>query len=202
MAPDVMSWNSQVENMADSTIRMGSWSSASSVGMLVTTLGGLSPCRNHAISANPGGGACHWLMVLSLLWLYLLGWSGLLTCHLGSGCGFHLHYAVGHQKWSSSMSPMDPATAAFLWGGLLCPRGCDLNPIGGWDIFQNLHISECGQGLHRMLMLQVIFCQLARLTWGQWLGFFHPMLEGSCISLGLLRLHQLVVLAAKPHILE
>ena len=136
-----------------------------------------------------------------LLWLYLLGLSNLLTCHLGGGCGFQPSFAIDCQKWSSSMNPMGPLMAAFPWGRFCHPRGCDLNPIQ-LDIFQNLHISECGQGLHSTSKLQCTFHQLARLAWGQWLGFFCTMLEGLCVSQGLLRLHQPEVLVAKSHILE
>ena len=45
-------------------------------------------------------------------------------------------------------------------------------------------------------------CQLVRLAWGQWLGFFHPMLEGLHVGYGLLWLLQLKVVASKPHILD
>ena len=76
------------------------------------------------------------------------------------------------------MSPTGSAMSAFPWGGLLHPRGCYLNPIGGWNIFQNLHISTCGQELYSISKLQHTFHQLGRLTWGQWLGFFPPNVGG------------------------
>ena len=81
--------------------------------------------------------------------------------------------------------------AAFHLGRLcwIFPRGCDLHPIRGWDIFQNFLVSECSQGLHHTLKLQHTICQLVRLIWGQWLGFFYPMLEGLCVGQGLLGLH-------------
>ena len=59
MAPDVASWNSWVKNSVDPAIWMGSCSSANSRGKPVTTLGGLSPCRDCVISANPDGGVHH-----------------------------------------------------------------------------------------------------------------------------------------------
>ena len=48
--------------------------------------------------------------------------------------------------------------------------------------------------------LQHTFCQLARLTWGWWLDFFHPILEDLGIGQGLLGLLQSVVLSTKLHI--
>ena len=41
---------------------MGSWSLATSGGMLVTILSGLSPCRDQVISKNPAGGVGGWLL--------------------------------------------------------------------------------------------------------------------------------------------
>ena len=41
--------------MVDPTIWMGPWSLANSGGMPIATLGRLSPCKDHVISANPGG---------------------------------------------------------------------------------------------------------------------------------------------------
>ena len=48
MALEVASWNNQADNMVDPSL-------PNSGRMPVTTLGGLFPCRDHAISANPGG---------------------------------------------------------------------------------------------------------------------------------------------------
>ena len=61
MAPEAASWNSQAENMVDPTICMESCSLANSRGTPVTTLGGSFPCRDSAISTNPGGGIHHQL---------------------------------------------------------------------------------------------------------------------------------------------
>ena len=110
--------------------------------------------------------------------------------------------ALGCWQWSSSMSSVGPAVAAFSLGGLCWSRWCDLHSIGGWDVFQNFFISECSQGLHHTSKLQHTSHQLVRLTWGWWLGFFHPILEGLCIGQGLLWPCQLEVLTAKLHILE
>ena len=44
----------------DSAIHIGPCSLAGSSGMLVTSWGGLSPHRDHAISMNPSRGAGHW----------------------------------------------------------------------------------------------------------------------------------------------
>ena len=58
-APDRESQRNQVEDIMDSTIHMVPCSSAGSNGMLVV-LQGVSPCRDHTISANPGGRtSCH-----------------------------------------------------------------------------------------------------------------------------------------------
>ena len=65
VASEAASWNSWAENMVDPAISMGSCSSANSGEMPVTTLGRLFPCRDHAISANPGGGVHQQLMVSS-----------------------------------------------------------------------------------------------------------------------------------------
>ena len=113
-----------------------------------------------------------------LLWYNLLGWSGLWTCHLDGGCGLWPSFTIGCQEWSPSMSSAHPAIAAFSLGGLCQSRGCDLQPIGGQDIFQNFLIGEWSQGLHHMLKLQYTSHQLVRLAWGQWLGFFLPNVGG------------------------
>ena len=134
-------------------------------------------------------------------WSALLGLSGLLTFQLGSGCGLWQALTIGCQEWSSSLSPACLAMAEFFLGGLHQLRWCDLHPIRAWEVFQNFLIGEGGQGLHHTLKLQHTFCQSARLPWGQWLGFFHPMLEGFCIGQDLLRLSQPEVLTAKSHIL-
>ena len=62
MAPDVKSLNRWTDTMEDPIIWVGPWSLASSGGMPVTTLSELSPCRDWAISANPGGGIGGWLL--------------------------------------------------------------------------------------------------------------------------------------------
>ena len=65
VVPDAASWISWVENMVNPAIHMGSCSLASSGGIQLSTLGGSSPCRDLAISTNPGGGVHHWLVVSS-----------------------------------------------------------------------------------------------------------------------------------------
>ena len=55
MAPDAEPLSRQADVMEDPIISIGPCSLANSRGMPVTTLGGLSPCRDQAISANPGG---------------------------------------------------------------------------------------------------------------------------------------------------
>ena len=63
--PETTSWNSLAEDIVDPTTCMGSCTSANSGGTPVTTWGKSSPCRDLTISANPGGGVCHWLLVSS-----------------------------------------------------------------------------------------------------------------------------------------
>ena len=92
---------------------------------------------------------------------------------------------------------MGSAMASLPWGWPCHPRRCDLKPIGRQDVFQHLHISKCGQGLHSTSQLQHTFCKLAKLTWGRWLGLFCPMLEGLCVCQGLLQLHQMKVLVCQ-----
>ena len=90
MAPDAESLNRQSDTMKDPIIWMGSWSSASSGGIPVTILGGLSPCRDQVISTNPGGGVKGWLLdsvdQSSASWdevAHELVWAGVVTSGAG-----------------------------------------------------------------------------------------------------------------------
>ena len=131
MAPDVASLNNWVDYMEDPTIWMGPWSLPNSGGMPATTLGGLSPHAGTKWSLHKPWRGC-WALTAGtcLLWHHLLGWSSLLTCHLGGGCGLWLSLNIGCQEWFSSMSfPVCPAAGCIVFGqGPTNLDGCDLLP--------------------------------------------------------------------------
>ena len=96
------------------------------------------------------------------------------------------------------MSSVGPAVSAFSLGGLHQSRWCDLHLIGGWDIFQNSLIGECGQGLHHMTH----FPQVHEACLGSVAGLFQPNVGGPLHRPGSSGLCQPEVLAAESHILE
>ena len=143
IAPDMESWNSWAENIMDPTILMGSCSLANSRGTPMITWVGLSPMQGSHDFHGPWG--CLLLAdTVLLLWLYLWGQGGWWTCHLDSGCGFQLPYAMGCHKCTTGLGPTAPAVASFLRSGgihrLWCLCRCDFDPAG----FQNLCIYEWG----------------------------------------------------------
>ena len=202
MAPDSASWNSWAENMVDPIIHMGSCSSANSGGMPEMSLGRLSPCRDHVISANPGGGVCCQLMVLSSCGY--TSWVGAASCLAIWVVAVDLDFPM---PWAAENYPLEQALQFLLW--LLLPLRT------GYPILDDTILTQLEGVVSPRTSTSVsvvrgsiahlgfcTFCQLGRLTWGQWLGFFCPMLEGLCVSQGLLRLNQPIVLAAKSHVLE
>ena len=72
-----------------------------------------------------------------LLWHHLLSQSGLLACHLGSGCDMWLcpSLTIGHWEGPSWTSLAYSAMAALSLGWFYQSGLHDFHPIRGWDIF-------------------------------------------------------------------
>ena len=138
IASDNKSLKRWADTMEDLSIWMGSCSSASSRGMLVTILSGLSPHGDQAISKNPGGGVWGWLLdsacCSSSSWV-VVAWA---VISMVAGV-----YGPGHPP--PLAAEMDPLAWAWCFllqlhshsGGSANLDGVIFHPIRRWDVFQN-----------------------------------------------------------------
>ena len=140
-----------------------------------------------------------------MLWLFLLGWGadGLATWVVAVGLNHPMLQVTKN-------NPLEWALWLLLWLQLWfsLPLKAGSSNLDGVILIQTV------RGLPGLLHQWMIsgaetcveapahFLPVGKVHPGQWLGFFCSMLEGFGISQGLLRLHHLIVLTAKSHVLD